>query len=133
MDMTKRARLTADAVVLKDKKVLLIKRIYDPYNNYWALPGGLHDYGEEIEKTCLRELKEEACINGKIEKLVGVYSNPKRDPRGQVVTIAYLVSWKSGEPNAGDEVKEFKWFSTDKLPKLAFDHAKIIKDALQND
>ena len=124
--------LTTDAVVFKDKKVLLIKRLKEPYKNYWALPGGFVEYGEKTEDACLRELEEETSLKGNIEKLIGVYSKPDRDPRGHTISIAYIVSAKSDKVKPSDDAKEVKWFPVDNLPKLAFDHLDIIKDALQS-
>lgn len=125
-------RLATDAVVIKEGKVLLVKRIWNPSKNCWALPGGYVEYGEKTEKACLRELVEETSVKGKIVDLVGVYSDPKRDPRGHTVSVAYLVDWLSGNGKSSNETKEVKWFSIKNLPELAFDHSEIIKDALSN-
>lgn len=124
--------LTTDAVVVRDRRILLIKRKKPPYKDCWALPGGFVNYGEKIEDACLRELSEETSIKGEILDLVGVYSDLGRDPRGHIVSIAYLVGWKEGKVKACDDAKELKWFEVKKLPKLAFDHAGIIKDALSS-
>ena len=122
--------VTADAVVIENNKILLIKRKNTPFRNTWALPGGLVDYGETVEECCLRELKEETCLEGEIQKLIGVYSEPNRDPRGHTITIAFLTNVKKGEPQANDDALELKWFNLQNLPKLAFDHLNIIEDAL---
>lgn len=128
--MKKQIRLTADAVVLKNGKILLVKRMWDPSKDLWALPGGYVEYGESTEKACLRELAEETSVRGKVGSLVGVYSDPERDPRGHTITVAYVVDWVRDNPKSSDETKEVKWFDLNNLPKLAFDHADIIKDAL---
>jgi len=123
--------LTTDSVVLSDNRILLIKRLKSPFKNCWALPGGFVEYGETTEKACLRELKEETSIEGEIEKLIGVYSNPDRDPRGHTVSIAYLVTPFNEEAKPSDDAKKVKWIPINQLPKLAFDHLDIINDALQ--
>lgn len=128
--MKKQIRLTVDAVVVKNDKILLVKRTWDPFKDSWALPGGFVEYGEKTENACLRELEEETCVKGSICKLIGVYSDPNRDPRGHTITVAYLVNWVSGEGKSSEETKEVRWFSIKQLPKIAFDHAEIIKDAL---
>ncbi len=124
--------LTVDAVAIRDDKVLLIKRKYEPFKDRWALPGGKVECGERVEDAVLRELKEETGLSGEVYKLVGVYSDPNRDPRGHYVTVAFLVKVK-GEPKAGSDAKEARWFPLEEIPweDLAFDHAKIIKDALR--
>ncbi|MBU0975230.1 MAG: NUDIX hydrolase [Patescibacteria group bacterium] len=131
--MPKQIRLATDSVVIKNNKILLIKRRYDPFKDHWALPGGLVDYGETVENSCLRELKEETNLEGNIKSLVGVYSDPKRDPRGQVISIAFLVEQVSGVLQARDETTDAMWFDLGSLPNLAFDHSKIINDALSNE
>jgi 8-oxo-dGTP diphosphatase len=124
--------LTTDSVILKQKKILLIKRAKEPFKDCWALPGGFVEYGETVEAACLRELEEETTIKGKIKQLVGVYSHPKRDPRGHVISVAFLITNIGGKEKSGDDAKEIKWFDCDNLPELAFDHLEIIKDALQS-
>lgn len=123
--------LTTDAVVIRGNKILLIKRKKKPYKNSWALPGGFVNYGEKVEDACLREFKEETSLSGKIQHLIGVYSHPKRDPRGHVISIAFLISDIKGKEKSGDDAESVKWFPCKNLPKMAFDHLDIIKDALQ--
>lgn len=123
-------RLTVDGVVIKNKKILLIRRKNDPFKGKWALPGGFVDYGERVENAVVREVKEETGLDAAIEKLLGVYSNAERDPRGHTVSIVYLLSFKEGTAKGGDDALEAKFFDFDNLPPLAFDHEKIIKDAV---
>ena len=123
--------LTVDGVIIKDNQVLLIKRKNDPYKNKWAIPGGFVDYGEKTEDAVLREVKEETGIRAKIDRLIGVYSEPKRDPRKHVVSIAYLLKDVKGEEKGGDDAREAKWWGINELPKLAFDHNNILNDAIK--
>lgn len=123
--------LTVDGVIIKDNKVLLIKRKNDPYKDMWAIPGGFVEYGEKTENAVLREIKEETGLEAKIDKLIGVYSDPKRDPRKHVVSIAYLLKDVKGEEKGGDDAKEAKWWDIKRLPSLAFDHHYILNDALR--
>ncbi len=123
--------LAVDGVILKDNQILLIKRKNDPYKDKWAIPGGFVEYGEKTEDAVLREVKEETGLEAKIGDLVGVYSNPKRDPRKHVVSITYLLKDISGTEKGGDDAKEAKWWNINELPELAFDHKYIINDALR--
>ena len=122
--------IAVDGVLIKNGKILLIKRKNEPFKGKWALPGGFVEYGEKVEDAVLREFQEEVGIKAKIKKLLGVYSDPKRDPRGHVISVVFLLE-AEGEPKAGDDAADAKFFSLDELPPLAFDHEKIIKDAIR--
>ena len=129
--MYKSPSLAVDAVVLTEQQVLLVRRKGDPFKKFFALPGGFVEYGETTESAVLRELKEETGIEGRIKGIAGVFSNPKRDPRKHVVSIAYVIEPTTKELEAGDDAESCAWFSTDNLPELAFDHEEIIKRALE--
>ncbi|HEC96325.1 MAG TPA: NUDIX hydrolase [Euryarchaeota archaeon] len=122
-------KVAVDGVVIKDRKILLVKRGKDPFKGKYALPGGFVEYGERVEDAVIREVFEETNVKVKIKDLLGVYSDPNRDPRGHVISIAFLLEYVSGEPAGGDDAAEASWFDIDNLPPLAFDHDKIIKDA----
>jgi 8-oxo-dGTP diphosphatase len=127
----KSPKLTADGLILKDKKVLLIKRKNYPFKGKWALPGGFVEYNEKTEDTAMREVFEETGLKTKINNLVGVYSDPNRDPRGHTVSVIYLLEICGGKLKGSDDASDAKFFDLNHLPKLAFDHNKIIKDALR--
>jgi len=118
---------TTDAIIVKNGKILLIKRDHDPFEGYWALPGGYIDFNETAEQACKREVKEETNMKTRSLRLLGIYSSPKRDIRNQTVAVAYIIK-ADGKPKAGDDAADTKWFPLNKLPKLAFDHAQMIKD-----
>jgi len=120
--------LTVDGVILKDDAVLLIKRKNEPFKGRWALPGGFVEYGERVEDSVIREIFEETGLRTRVNKLVGVYSNPGRDPRGHVVSIVFLLDVVDGDLKGGDDASEARFFKLDSLPKLSFDHDLIIKD-----
>ncbi len=122
--------LTVDMILLEEEKILLIKRKNEPFKGYYALPGGFVEYGEKVEDAAIREMQEETSLKVKIKKLVGVYSDPKRDPRGHTVTIVFEVVRMSGKLQGKDDASEAKFFSLKSLPELAFDHRKIIQDYL---
>jgi 8-oxo-dGTP diphosphatase len=123
--------LTVDGILIQDHAVLLIQRKQSPYEGSWALPGGFVEYGEKTEDAVIRELAEETGLQVKIRGLLGVYSDPHRDPRGHTVSVVYLVESIGGVLKAGDDASSAKFFKRDELPGLAFDHAMIIKDAFE--
>jgi 8-oxo-dGTP diphosphatase len=123
--------LTADGIVFKENSILLIQRKNNPFQGFWALPGGYVEYGETTESAVVREMLEETGLQTKIRSLVGVYSDPKRDPRGHTITVAYLLEAVGGDLLAGDDAGNVKFFKLEQLPDLAFDHSQIIMDALQ--
>jgi 8-oxo-dGTP diphosphatase len=123
--------LTVDGVFIQNESVLLIQRKYPPFQGTWALPGGFVEYGENTEAAMIREMFEETGLHISIRGLIGVYSDPDRDPRGHTVTVVYLVDIVRGSLQAGDDAQSAKFFKANELPELAFDHAIIIKDAFQ--
>ena len=127
--MKKCITLTVDAIIPYQKGIVLIKRANEPFSGFYALPGGIVEYGEKVEDAVLREVKEETGIEGKIFKLVGVYSEPDRDPRGHYISICFVVLPESGELKAGDDAKDVAVFPLNRLPPLAFDHEKMVRDA----
>lgn len=112
------------------KGIVLVERRYEPLG--YALPGGFVEVGETVEKAVLREVKEETGLDAQIVKLLGVYSEPNRDPRFHVVSVVFVLD-ASGELRGGDDAKKAVVFPIEDLPfdKIVFDHAKILKDYLR--
>lgn len=129
-----RPGLTVDLVILykdvDDIKILLIKRRNDPYKDYWALPGGYVEQGEDLEQAAKRELEEETGITDVNFRQIGAFGDPKRDPRGWTVTVAFTSYVDKMDAKAGDDAKDAKWFSINELPQLAFDHPLVISTTL---
>ncbi|WP_072369838.1 NUDIX hydrolase [Hyphomicrobium sp. NDB2Meth4] len=122
--------LTTDCVVFDGRgRLLLIRRKNPPFQGAYALPGGFVEIGETTDNGCRRELSEETGLNVGELTLVGVYSDPDRDPRGHTCSIAYLANVASAEPVAGDDAAAAEWVDNWREQKLAFDHARIIADA----
>lgn len=125
---------TADVILEKDGKILLIKRGKEPFKGMWAFPGGHLELGQENVETCaVRELKEETGIIVELEnlKLLAVYSDPDRDPRGHYIGHVYYAVEYSGELFADDDAVDAAWFSINSLPSLAFDHNEFLVKYLE--
>jgi len=130
MPAPKTPLLATDCVVFdKRGRVLLIRRGHPPFKGCYALPGGFVEIGEAVEDGCRRELKEETGISVRALKLVGVYSDPKRDPRGHTCSVAFLARVGSAKPVAGDDAATAEWVEDWRRQQLAFDHADILADA----
>jgi len=127
----KSPKLTTDGAIIRDNKILLIKRKNEPFKGKWALPGGFVEYGEKVEDAVIREVKEETDLETKIKDIVGIYSDPKRDPRGHTVSIVFLLDITSEKINAKDDADDAKFFDLHKLPDLSFDHNIIINDIIR--
>ena len=129
-----RPAVTADCVIFTkeaEPKVLLIERGADPYKGCWAFPGGFLNMDETTEQCAVRELEEETGL--KIQELqqIGAYSKVDRDPRGRTITVAYLAVIDSPcEVIGQDDAAKAQWWPLDELPKLAFDHDDIMRDAI---
>ena len=108
------------------RSIVLIKRKNPPVG--WAIPGGFVDIGETVEHAAVREAKEETGLEVTLQDLLGLYSEPNRDPRGHVVSAVYIGTGR-GQMVAADDASTVDVFSVDQLPRpMAFDHAQVMKD-----
>ena len=133
-----RPALTVDVALVRgseaDREVLLIQRAADPFEGSWALPGGFVDENEPLEEAARRELAEETGLTdvGRLTQL-GTYGDPGRDPRGWTVSVVFFARLEAGGPEVrgGDDAADARWFAVWDLPQLAFDHDRIVEDALK--
>ena len=119
--------LAVDAVTIRGDEVLLIRRGREPWKGMLAFPGGFVDKGEDPQHAVLRELEEECGMEGKVIRLLCVRGSPDRDPRGHVVSIAYVVS-ANGEPVAGDDAASAAWHKISEVEEMAGDHLSILDE-----
>jgi len=125
-------RLTVDAIIEMDHGggspgIVLVRRRYAPPG--WALPGGFVDIGETVATAARREAREETGLDVELTDLLGVYSDPKRDPRGFHTVGVVFIARASGQPVGGDDAAEARVFALDALPAdIPFDHPLIIED-----
>ncbi len=125
-------KLAVDVLIADEKKgILLIKRKTEPFRGRYALPGGMVEYGETVEKAAVREVKEETGLEVELEGILGVYSEPDRDPRGHTVSIVFFATPKKGKmagnPRETEDVG-YKTLNEIESLELAFDHETIIED-----
>jgi 8-oxo-dGTP diphosphatase len=131
MALPKTPALTTDCVIFdSESRVLLIRRGHEPYAGSYALPGGFVEIGETVESACRREAQEETGIEVDQLRLVGVYSDPARDPRGHTVSVAFAtVLPRAIAPRFGSDAASAEWVEDWRSVTLAFDHAQIVEDA----
>jgi 8-oxo-dGTP diphosphatase len=133
-----RPGLTVDCVIFgldleeESLKVMLVERDLEPFAGMWAIPGGFVHSGETLEAAAVRELAEETGITDVFLEQLYTFGETGRDPRGWVVSVAYyaLVSPDKHPIHAATDARQASWFPVDALPRLAFDHARILGVAL---
>lgn len=142
--------VTVDIVIFalrdNDLQVLLVKRKYPPYQGLWAIPGGYVQAEESLEDAAVRELREETGIGvGELEagapragvtvpyiEQLYTFGDPHRDPRGRAITVAYFALVPAPLAiQAGSDASDAEWKPVRNLPKMAFDHARIVQYALK--
>ena len=121
-------KLMVDVVIASEEGIVLIRRAGDPYEGQWALPGGFVGVGETVESAATREAAEETGLAVELARLVGVYSDPERDPRGHNVSVAFLARVVGGDLVAATDAAEVAVLDPDSV-ELAFDHRRIVADA----
>jgi 8-oxo-dGTP diphosphatase len=127
MSDSKGPRPTVDVVIETERGIVLVRRKNPPHG--WALPGGFIDGGERADQAARREAKEETGLDVELTELLGVYSDPGRDPRGIYTISTVFVGRARGEPVGADDAAEARAFAPAEVPReLAFDHGVILDD-----
>lgn len=117
---------TVDVIIEIGDRIVLIRRKHPPAG--WAIPGGFIDAGERAEEAAVREALEETGLRVTLTDLLGVYSDPSRDPRRHTISAVYI-GRAEGSPTGGDDAAEARLFREGELPSpIAFDHAGILAD-----
>jgi 8-oxo-dGTP diphosphatase len=129
-------KVTVDIVIFTIQegvlKALLVKRRIAPFSGQFAIPGGFVLEDEDLEQAAVRELKEETGVSDVYLEQLYSFGNPKRDPRGRIITVAYFALISADRKlKAGSDATEAAWYPMDELPRLAFDHATILNYALE--
>ncbi len=129
--------VAVDAAIftVKEQKlcVLLVQTNKEEYKGFWALPGGLMQSHESLETTLERVVKEKANLHSVHGQQLATYGDPERDPFGRVISVAYLalLNADARELKTTKDYDDIQWVSIDDLPKLAYDHRRIIEDAVE--
>ncbi|MCU0443762.1 MAG: NUDIX hydrolase [Microscillaceae bacterium] len=133
-----RPAFAADCVILAQDpqnnwKILLIERGNEPFKGQWALPGGFVEPNESADEAAQRELQEETGVSNVQMTQIGAFSQPGRDPRGWVVSVAFgaIVQMADCQPVAADDASRAEWISLSEIGEMAFDHRLIIQQALK--
>jgi 8-oxo-dGTP diphosphatase len=121
--------VAVDIILESDGNLLLVKRKKDPFKGILCFPGGFVNVGEKVEVAAKREAYEETNLQIEPIEILGVYSDPQRDPRGHTISISFIGKITDGVAKAGDDAASLEWMSLDdnKL-QLAFDHRSILQD-----
>ncbi|RQP17521.1 MAG: NUDIX hydrolase, partial [Parapedobacter sp.] len=115
-----------------DLKLLLIKRGFEPEKNKWSLMGGFVQPNEKPEEAASRVLNQLTGLKNVYMEQVSVFGEPNRDPIERTISITYfaLIDIKKYEKQLNDEYRA-EWFPLDRIPRLIFDHGKMVEQAKQ--
>lgn len=121
---------TVDIILQRDSKILMVRRKKDPFKGHLALPGGFINQGETVEEAARREAIEETSLEVEPIEILGVYSDPKRDPRKHIMSTVFVGIIVGGSDKAGDDAESIEWVELGNIEKqeIAFDHAQILRD-----
>jgi ADP-ribose pyrophosphatase YjhB (NUDIX family) len=119
-------------IIHRDDEIVLVER-KKPVEGVIAIPGGFVEWGESVEDAALREAEEETGLKVELEEILGVYSDPERDPRGHIASVAFVARPLDGKIKCSKEHLSVKWYKLSELDfsRLGIDHGKILKDYLK--
>ncbi|MFQ6107384.1 MAG: NUDIX domain-containing protein [Thermoplasmata archaeon] len=124
-------RIAVDGLLTYRGRLVAVRRKYPPFQGELALPGGFVEYGEKVEEAVMREFEEETGITTKVDRILGVYSDPGRDPRGHVISVVFLLERRGGRLKSGSDARCVELIEPEKTADMAFDHARIVRDYLR--
>ena len=119
--------VAVDGLVVVDGKLVAVRRGNDPFRGMPALPGGFIELGETTVAAVVREVREETGLETDVDRFVGVFSDPRRDPRGHTISIAYALNAVGGKLQAGSDAAAIVLIDPDDPPRMAFDHNEILR------
>jgi 8-oxo-dGTP diphosphatase len=125
---------TVDSIIQSDSRILLVRRKKEPFKGHLVLPGGFVNEGERVEDAAKREVKEETSLDIELIDILGVYSEPKRDPRGHIMSTVFIGKMSQSidkvDAKAQDDAAAIEWIDLEEADniKFGFDHKKIILD-----
>jgi 8-oxo-dGTP diphosphatase len=124
---------TVDTIIQRDSQILFVKRKKDPFKEYFVFPGGFVNESEKVEDAALREVKEETSLSVELVDILGVYSDPSRDPRGHIMSTVFIGQISENDKNkaqAGDDAEVLQWIDLDDINNkiFGFDHEMILSD-----
>ena len=125
--------LTVDGILVLEDGIVLVRRGKEPGKGLLALPGGIVEYGETVEQAVRREFLEETGLKTEVVRLLGVYSDPGRDPRGHFISLVFQLRGKGGKLRGGDDAADALVLPIEEARSLAFDHESMIRDFLQTE
>ena len=120
-----------DVIIQQDSDVLFAKRKKEPFKGYLGLPGGFVNIGETVEEAARREVKEETSLDIELTDILGVFSDPQRDPRGHIMSTVFIGRVPSNEDaKARDDASQLEWIDLQTVSdkSLAFDHKIILSN-----
>jgi|SRR5690242_18090364 8-oxo-dGTP diphosphatase len=119
-----------DVILQRGSTVLMVKRKKEPFKDYLALPGGFVNQGETVEDAMKREAKEETSLEIEPVDILGVYSDPIRDPRKHALSTVFIGIIVYGQDKAGDDASTLEWVELNEIEKqqIAFDHLQMLRD-----
>jgi 8-oxo-dGTP diphosphatase len=124
----KHPRVAVDGILMMNGELVAIRRKYPPFREKLALPGGFVEYGETVEDAVVREFEEETGLKTRVQRILGVYSDPERDPRGQVISVVFILRRTGGKLRSGSDAAGVELLGPERAEEMAFDHAKIVRD-----
>lgn len=119
--------VAVDGILLHGGKLVAVRRKNEPFRGMPALPGGFVELGETTVDAVVREVREETGLETRVKRLVGVFSDPSRDPRGHVISIVYELETIGGRLQAGSDAAAIERVNLSAVPGMAFDHNEIIR------